>query len=100
METRSAMPSHSSPFFPIAAVLDLRFTTVDIAVSLPAFDVVLDCMPTNAVRRLTPSETVDAGSTPSIVRTTLSPNGDEQTKEAREAGVDVGRDRGPAAECR
>src|SRR5262245_15945717 len=55
METRSAMPSQTSPFFPIAAVLDLRFTTVDIAASLPAFGVVLDCMPRNAVRPLTPS---------------------------------------------
>ena len=33
METRSAMPSQRSPFFPTAAALDPRFTTVDIAAS-------------------------------------------------------------------
>src|SRR5262245_28288754 len=80
METRSAMPSQTSPFFPIAAVLDLRFTTVDIAASLPALGVVLDCMPRNAVRRLTPSEALDAGSTASIARTTQSANGDGQNE--------------------
>src|SRR5215510_8176274 len=55
METESALPSQTSHFFPIAAVLDLRFTTVDIAASFPAFGVELDRMPRNAVRRLTPS---------------------------------------------
>jgi hypothetical protein len=38
------MPSQSSPFFPIAAVVDPRFTTVDIAAFLAAFGVVPDCI--------------------------------------------------------
>jgi hypothetical protein len=48
MKTRSALPSPSSPGFTTAAVLDRRFTTVDIAASLSAFGVVRDCMPSNA----------------------------------------------------
>ena len=41
MKTRSALPSQSSPGFTTAAVLDTRFTTVDIAASLPAFGVAI-----------------------------------------------------------
>src|SRR4030095_15466863 len=51
METRSPMPSQSSAFFPIAAVVDPRVTTVDIAASLPAFSVVPDCIQ-NMQRRM------------------------------------------------
>src|SRR4030095_3662770 len=64
METRRAIPSQSSPFLPIAAIVDPRFTTVDIAASLPpAFGVCLIVFKENA--RLDPE------STPSIARTTL-----------------------------
>jgi hypothetical protein len=50
MKTRSALPSQSSPVFTTAAVLDTRFTTVDIAASLSAFGAVLDCMPKKQLR--------------------------------------------------
>src|SRR4030095_642903 len=52
METRSPMPSQSSAFFPIAAVVDPGFTTVDIAASLPAFSVVPDCIQKKMQRRM------------------------------------------------
>src|SRR2546430_1818460 len=93
METRSALPSQRSPFFPTAAVLDARFTTVDIAASLPTCGVVLDCMPKKGLcDRL--SQVLEHRMNPLDEMTTSLPEPPPKAKEGK-GFESTGRRRGP-----
>src|SRR5687767_14303623 len=76
---------------------------IRIAHSLAVFEM-RDCSPTVNDRHAPASGAsccrAETGSTPMILRTTVSPDGDGQTTATCEAGIDVGGDRRSAAECR
>src|SRR5688572_24353586 len=75
---------------------------IRIAHSLAVFEM-RDCSPTVNDRHAPASGAsccrAETGSTPMILRTTVSPDGDGQTTATCEAGIDVGGDRRSAAEC-